>query len=163
NSAKACFFEWIYFAGAESTMSGMGIYDARLRLGRSLANKIKNNPTLPKIDVIASVPDTARPAATALAEVLQIPYREVLLKNRYVQRSFILNGQEKRKQAVGLKFSVVADQVRDKNVLLVDDSIVRGTTSRRLVELLKKHGAKSVIFASTCPPVKHPCFYGIDF
>src|SRR5690606_24283978 len=83
NSAKACFFEWIYFAGAESTMSGMGIYDARLRLGRSLANKIKNNPTLPKIDVIASVPDTARPAATALAEVLQIPYREVLLKNRY--------------------------------------------------------------------------------
>lgn len=160
---KACFFEWVYFAGAESNMGHLGVYEARLRLGVALANKIKNMDSLPQIDVVAPVPDTSRPAAAAIAEELHLPYREVLLKNRYVQRSFIMNGQEKRKQAVGLKFSVVEEQVRGKNVLLVDDSIVRGTTSRRLVELLKAHGAKTVTFASTCPPIKHPCHYGIDF
>lgn len=160
---KSCFFEWVYFAGAESRMNHLGVYEARLRLGQALAKKIKNATDLPSIDVVAPVPDTSRPAAAAIAEELRLPYREVLLKNRYVQRSFIMNGQEKRKQAVGLKFSVVEEQVRDKNILLVDDSIVRGTTSRRLVELLKNHGAKSVIFASTCPPIIHPCHYGIDF
>lgn len=160
---KPCFFEWIYFAGAESKMAHMGVYEARLRLGIALAKKIKQTNGLPSIDIVAPVPDTSRPAAAAIAEELHLPYREVLLKNRYVQRSFIMNGQERRQHAVGMKFSVVEEQVRGKNVLLVDDSIVRGTTSRRLVELLKKHGAKSVIFASTCPPIKHPCHYGIDF
>lgn len=160
---KSCFFEWVYFAGAESRMDYMGVYEARLRLGLALAKKIQAANDIPEIDVVAPVPDTSRPAAAAIAEELRLPYREVLLKNRYVQRSFIMNGQEKRKQAVGLKFSVVEEQVRGKNVLLVDDSIVRGTTSRRLVELLKSHGAKSVVFASTCPPITHPCHYGIDF
>ncbi len=164
NSGKRpCFFEWVYFAGAESKIDHLGVYEARLRLGIKLAQKIKKLNTLPIIDIVAPVPDTSRPAAAAIAEELKVPYREVLLKNRYVQRSFIMNGQEKRQNAVGLKFSIVEDQVRGKNVLLVDDSIVRGTTSRRLVELLKANGAKSVIFASTCPPIKHPCQFGIDF
>lgn len=160
---RSCFFEWVYFAGAESKIDHLGVYEARLNLGIKLAQKIKNQDSLPMIDIVAPVPDTSRPAAAAIAEILKIPFREVLLKNRYVQRSFIMNGQEKRQNAVGLKFSVVEDQVRGKNVLLVDDSIVRGTTSRRLVELLKANGAKSIIFASTSPPIKYPCKFGIDF
>ena len=160
---KSCFFEWVYFAGAESRIDNIGVYSARIDLGTRLAKKIKALKNIPLIDVVAPVPDTSRPAAAAIAEELSLPYREVLIRNRYVQRSFILNGQEKRKQAVELKFSVVEEQVRGKNILLVDDSIVRGTTSRRLVALLKKYGAKNIVFASTCPPIVGSCHYGVDF
>jgi len=155
-----CMFEWVYFSGADSTFEGMNVYQVRLKLGEALSERIPKNL---QIDVVAPVPDTSRPAAIALAEKLGLPFREVLIKNRYVQRSFIVSGQAKRQLAVSLKFSVIDELVHGKNVLLVDDSIVRGTTSRKIVELLRHHGAKSVYIASTCPPIKHPCFYGIDF
>lgn len=157
---RPCMFEWVYFSGADSSFEKRSVYEVRLRLGKKLAERI---PKDLKIDVVAPVPDTSRPAAIGLAESLGLPFREVLLKNRYVQRSFITNGQDKRNLAVRLKFSVVDELVAGKNILLVDDSIVRGTTSRKIIELLKQHGAKKVYLASTCPPITHPCFYGIDF
>lgn len=158
--ALPCMFEWVYFSSADSTLEGKNVYEARLRLGELLAKRI---PTDIKIDVVAPVPDTSRPAAIALAEKLGKPFREVLIKNRYVQRSFITNGQDKRMMAVKLKFSVIDELVAGKNVLLVDDSIVRGTTSRKIIELLKAHGVNKIYLASTCPPITHPCYYGIDF
>ncbi len=158
-----CMFEWIYFAGAESSMAGKSVYQTRLKLGQQLAGKIIQENFQDKIDIVVPVPDTSRSSAISLAEELKLPYREVLLKNRYVQRSFIQNGQDRRKMTVNLKFSVIREQVEGKNILLVDDSIVRGTTSRKIVELLKDHGAKNVYLASTCPPIVSPCYYGIDF
>jgi amidophosphoribosyltransferase len=126
---------------------------------------IKQQMTERKIeaDIVVPVPETSRIAAIALAEVLAIPYREVLIKNRYIKRTFILDSQEKRQKAVNLKLSPVRSEIEGRRVLLVDDSIVRGTTSKKIIELVKKAGASKVYFVSTCPPVKHPCFYGIDF
>jgi amidophosphoribosyltransferase len=158
--AKPCMFEWVYFSGADSTLEGRNVYQTRLRLGEALARVI---PADLEIDFVCPVPDTSRPAAIALSEKLAKPFREVLIKNRYVQRSFILPRQDKRELVVSRKFSVVEELVRGKNILLVDDSIVRGTTSRKIVDLLREHGARKVYMASTCPPVKEPCFYGIDF
>ncbi|MFP5385421.1 MAG: amidophosphoribosyltransferase [Bacteriovoracia bacterium] len=158
-----CMFEWIYFAGAESSIEGRSVYEVRLNLGRELAAKIKDSNVTNEIDVVVPVPDTSRASAIAMSEELGIPYREVLIKNRYVQRSFIQNGQDRRKMTVNLKFSVIREQVEGKTILLVDDSIVRGTTSQKIVNLLKEHGAKKVYLASTCPPIVSPCFYGIDF
>ncbi len=161
--ALPCMFEWVYFSGADSTLEEKSVSSVRLKLGERLAARIRAMPNMPQFDIVAPVPETARPAAIALSENLGIPFRDVLIKNRYVQRSFILNGQDRRKVAVNLKFSVVDSLVRGKSILLVDDSIVRGTTSARLIELLRDHGARQVYFASTCPPITHPCFYGIDF
>jgi amidophosphoribosyltransferase len=137
------------------------MYQVRLDLGKLLGKKIKELNL--DIDLVAPVPDTSRSAAIALAEEMNLPYREVLMKNRYVQRSFILNTQAKRREAVNLKFAVVEELVRGKKILLVDDSIVRGTTSEKIIELLKHYGAEKIYFASTCPPIKHPCSYGIAF
>lgn len=163
--AKPCMFEWVYFAGAESVLEGKAVYATRLKLGNGLAERIgrmiKAGEMSP--DIIVPVPETARISAVSLAEALNIPYREVLIKNRYIHRSFILNTQEKRNKAVDLKLVPVKSEIAGKNVLLVDDSIVRGTTSKRLVDLVLRAGAKEVYFASTCPPIRHPCFYGIDF
>lgn len=158
-----CMFEWIYFSGAESLIGNKSVYETRLSLGRALANKIKRESLEGTFDLVVPVPDTSRPAAIALSEVLNLPYREALVKNRYVYRSFIENGQEKRDKTVNLKFHVIAQQVEGKSVILVDDSIVRGTTSSKIIKLLREHGAKKVFLASTCPPIIHPCFYGIDF
>jgi amidophosphoribosyltransferase len=160
-----CMFEWIYFSSADSTQEKKNVYEVRLRLGELRGERIqKEIKTAPVVfDVVAPVPDTSRPAAISLAEQLGIPFREVLIKNRYVQRSFITSGQDKRQLAVGLKFSVIDELVAGKTVLLVDDSIVRGTTSKKIIELLRSRGAKAVYIASTCPPILHPCFYGIDF
>lgn len=158
-----CMFEWIYFAGAESSIGEKSVYDTRLKLGRQLAKRIQAENFTSKIDVVVPVPDTSRASAISISEELNLPYREVLIKNRYVQRSFIQNGQDRRKMTVNLKFSVIREQVEGKNILLVDDSIVRGTTSRKIVELLKEHGAKNVYLASSCPPIISPCYYGIDF
>lgn len=158
-----CMFEWIYFAGAESTIENKSVYQTRLMLGRQLAKKIMEKNGHEGIDVVVPVPDTSRSSAIALSEELKLPYREVLIKNRYVQRSFIQNGQDRRKMTVNLKFSVIREQVEGKNILLVDDSIVRGTTSKKIVNLLREHGAKNVYLASTCPPIVSPCYYGIDF
>lgn len=158
-----CMFEWIYFAGAESSIADQSVYQTRLQLGRQLGQKVLNENFRDSIDVVVPVPDTSRASAISLSEELGLPYREVLLKNRYVQRSFIMNGQDRRKMTVNLKFSVIREQVEGKNILLVDDSIVRGTTSRKIVNLLREHGAKNVYLASTCPPIISPCYYGIDF
>ena len=160
-----CMFEWIYFAGAESSLEGRSVYGARLGLGQVLAKKakllIEDKTIIP--DIVCPVPDTSRTASIALAESLGLPYREGLIKNRYTQRSFILNTQDKREKAVELKLSFVCSEIEGKNILLVDDSVVRGTTSRQIISLLKKHGAKQVTLAITCPPLRHGCFYGIDF
>jgi amidophosphoribosyltransferase len=158
-----CMFEWIYFAGAESAIANRSVYQTRLELGRQLGQKVLQESFRDSIDVVVPVPDTSRASAIALSETLELPYREVLIKNRYVQRSFIQNGQDRRKMTVNLKFSVIREQVEGKNILLVDDSIVRGTTSKKIVDLLREHGAKNVFLASTCPPIISPCFYGIDF
>ncbi|WP_413294296.1 amidophosphoribosyltransferase [Bdellovibrio sp. HCB185ZH] len=163
--ARPCMFEWIYFAGAETEWHGRPVYDVRLRLGEVLANETKRKMQEQgiQIDVVAPVPDTARAAALRLAEVLKTPYREVLIKNRYVQRSFIVNEPAVRKAMVNLKLLPVESEIRGKNILLVDDSIVRGTTSARIIQLLRESGANKVYLASTCPPIRNPCFYGIDF
>jgi amidophosphoribosyltransferase len=158
-----CMFEWVYFASAESDVEGHSVYGARLELGRALARIIQRHHPAEDIDMVVPVPDTSRTAAIALAETLKVPYRDVLIKNRYVFRSFILNTQEERERALKIKLAPVASEIAGKSVLLVDDSIVRGTTARRLVGLVRAAGAKKVYMASTCPPVRHPCFYGIDF
>jgi amidophosphoribosyltransferase len=162
---KPCMFEWVYFAGAEGEIESVAVYTARLALGRSLAEQIKEKIESGEIeaDLVAPVPDTSRTAATALAESLQLPYREVLIKNRYIKRTFILNSKQKRERAVDLKLNPVVSQLKGKNIILVDDSIVRGTTSKKIIELVRRAGAKKVYFVSTCPPIRFPCFYGIDF
>jgi amidophosphoribosyltransferase len=163
SSHLPCMFEWIYFAGAESSAEGRSVYETRLKLGVQLAKHVKDQDFGKHIDVVVPVPDTSRASAIAMSEELGLPYREALIKNRYVQRSFIENNQDRRKMTVNLKFSVIREQVEGKRILLVDDSIVRGTTSQKIVTLLKEHGAKEVYLASSCPPIVSPCFYGIDF
>ncbi|MFT6069260.1 MAG: amidophosphoribosyltransferase [Bacteriovoracaceae bacterium] len=160
-----CMFEWVYFSAAESSFEGKSIYGVRLNLGRVLGKRarklIENNVIHP--DIVCPVPDTSRTSAIALSESLGLPYREGLIKNRYTQRSFILNTQDKREKAVELKLSPVRSEIEGKNILLVDDSIVRGTTSKKIIQLLKRYGAKEITLAITCPPLRHGCFYGIDF
>lgn len=162
---RPCMFEWVYFASPESVMDELPVYQARLNLGKSLAQciskQIKERGL--EADVVVPVPETARIAAIALAEELGIPYREALIKNRYIMRTFILDSQEKRNNAVRFKLSPVRSEIEGKRILLVDDSIVRGTTSRQIVELVRQAGAAKVYFVSTCPPIRYPCFYGIDF
>ncbi|MBK9321750.1 MAG: amidophosphoribosyltransferase [Bdellovibrionaceae bacterium] len=162
---RPCMFEWVYFAAPQSEIEGSPVYKARIALGKKMAVTVRERMQKDDIqfDVVAPVPETARTAAIALAEELGVPYREVLIKNRYITRTFILDTQDKRDQAVQLKLAPVCSEIKDKRVLLVDDSIVRGTTSRKLIELVRMAGAKEVYFASTCPPIKHPCYYGIDF
>jgi amidophosphoribosyltransferase len=160
-----CMFEWIYFATPETTLENKNVYKARLKMGEILAKEIQ--PLVDagdiKPDMIVPVPETSRVSAISLSETLGIPYREVLIKNRYIQRSFILNTQESRTRAVQLKLTPVISELKGKKVLLVDDSIVRGTTSKRIVEMVREAGASEVYMASTCPPITHPCYYGIDF
>lgn len=160
-----CMFEWVYFAGAESTIEKRSVYTSRLNLGRVLARKVQKeiDQGLLNPDLVCPVPDTSRTASISLAETLKIPYREGLIKNRYIQRSFILNTQDKREKAVELKLSPVRSEIEGKNILLVDDSVVRGTTSKKIIDLLKRFGAKEITLAITCPPLRHGCFYGIDF
>ncbi len=162
---RPCMFEWVYFASPTSEIEGSPVYKARIELGKKMAQSVKGRMAKDGIgfDVVVPVPETARIAAIALAEELKVPYREVLIKNRYITRTFILDSQDKREQAVHLKLAPVLSEIKDKRVLLVDDSIVRGTTSRKLIELVRMAGAKEVYFAATCPPIKHPCYYGIDF
>lgn len=162
---RPCMFEWVYFASPTSEIEGSPVYKARTELGRKMAATVRERMKKENLqfDVVAAVPETARTAAIALAEELNIPYKEILIKNRYVSRTFILDSQDKREKAVHLKLAPVYSEIKDKRVLLVDDSIVRGTTSKKLIELVRTAGATKVYFASTCPPIKHPCFYGIDF
>ena len=163
--SSPCMFEWVYFSGAKAQFEQQMVYDVRFRLGQILGRKVKKLIAEQKIfpEVVVAVPDTSKTAAVAMAEALQLPCREGLLKNRYSQRSFILNSQEKRENMLELKLSPIPSEIRGKNILLVDDSIVRGTTSLRIIELLRKYGAKQIYFAITCPPIRYPCYYGIDF
>lgn len=162
---RPCMFEWVYFASPESVIDGVPVYGARLQLGRQLASRLRSVLEVRglKPDMIVPVPETSRIAAIALAEELKIPYRETLIKNRYIKRTFILDSQEKRQKAVNLKLSPVRSEIEGKRILLVDDSIVRGTTSRKIIELIRNAGAKEVYLLSTCPPIEYPCYYGIDF
>ena len=156
---KPCMFEWVYLARPESVIKGLSVYKARLSLGKELAKKLKGV----KADLIIPVPDTSRTAAISLSEELKIPYREGLIKNRYIGRTFIMSSMKERENAVKMKLNVVYSEIAGKDIIVVDDSIVRGTTSKKIVKLLKNSGAKKVYFVSTCPPLKYPCFYGIDF
>lgn len=162
---RHCMFEWVYFASPESIIDGVSVYGARIQLGKHLARLIKKQIDERKIeaDIIVPVPETSRIAAIALAEELAIPYREVLIKNRYIKRTFILDSQEKRQKAVNLKLSPVRSEIEGKKVILVDDSIVRGTTSKKIIDLVRQAGATKIYFVSTCPPIRYPCYYGIDF
>ena len=157
-----CAFEYIYLARPDSVLSGIAVYDARLRLGDVLAEQIRKELPDAEIDVVMPIPDSARPSAMQVAQRLGIEYREGFFKNRYIGRTFIMPGQEVRKKSVRQKLSAIPMEFQGKNVLLVDDSIVRGTTSREIVEMARAAGAKSVIFASAAPPVVSPHVYGIN-
>jgi amidophosphoribosyltransferase len=162
---KSCMFEWVYFANPESVLEERSVYSARLDFGKNLAREVQTliDQGLINPDIVVPITETSRVAAISLSETLKVPYREVLIKNRYIQRSFILNTQESRKRAVALKLTAIASEIKGKNILLLDDSIVRGTTSKRIIEMVKEAGANEVYFATTCPPIKFPCYYGVDF
>lgn len=155
-----CLFEWVYFARPDSFIDNVNVYLCRLELGRLLAEEIRKENL--KIDVVVPVPDSARDAAIEIARALNLPYREALVKNRYIGRTFIMPAEDKRKSSVRQKLNPIASEFKGKNVLLVDDSIVRGNTSRAIVELVRECGAEKVYFASYSPPLRYPCVYGID-
>jgi amidophosphoribosyltransferase len=156
-----CFFEYVYFAHPAATIENQLVYDVRFRLGRALAQTfIRMNLDSP--DYVVAVPDTSRPAAQAMAETLQVPMREIILKNRYLGRTFIVRNQEERNAMARNKYIYLDDKIKCKKILVVDDSIVRGTTAKMIVADLKKRGASKVYFAVTCPPQSHACYYGID-
>jgi len=155
-----CLFEWVYFARPDSVIDGVNVYRARVRLGGFLAEEIRR-ADLP-IDVVVPIPDSARDAAIEIARILNLKYREALVKNRYIGRTFIMPADNDREGTVRYKLNPIASEFKDQNVLLVDDSIVRGNTSRAIVKLVRECGAKHVYFASCAPPLRHPCVYGID-
>lgn len=157
-----CAFEYVYFARPDSVLDGVPVYDARLNMGEHLAEKVAKNLRLGDIDVVMPIPDSSRPSAMQLAARLDITYREGLIKNRYIGRTFIMPGQKVRKKTVRQKLNAMELEFRGKNVLLVDDSIVRGTTSRQIVDMARLAGANKVYFASAAPAVRFPNVYGID-
>jgi amidophosphoribosyltransferase len=157
-----CIFEFVYLARPDSVMDGISVYQARLNLGETLAKRVVSTVPPSEIDVIIPIPESSRPSATQLAHLLGIPYREGFVKNRYVGRTFIMPGQGVRKKSVRQKLNVIASEFKGRNVLLVDDSIVRGTTSREIVQMARDAGARKVYLASAAPPVRYPNVYGID-
>ena len=157
-----CSFEYVYLARPDSIMNGISVYKARLKMGDFLAETIKKKITTGEVDVVMPIPDSSRPAAMQVARQLGIEYREGFFKNRYVGRTFIMPGQQKRKQSVRQKLNAMSAEFKNKNVLIVDDSIVRGTTSKQIVQMAKDAGANKVFFTSAAPPVRYPHVYGIN-
>jgi amidophosphoribosyltransferase len=157
-----CIFEFVYLARPDSVMDGISVYQARLNLGETLAKRVISTVPPSDIDVVIPIPESSRPSAAQLAQLLGLPYREGFVKNRYVGRTFIMPGQEVRKKSVRQKLNAIASEFKGRNVLLVDDSIVRGTTSREIVQMARDAGAKKVYLASAAPPVRFPNVYGID-
>ncbi len=157
-----CAFEYVYFARPDSTIDGINVYAARLKLGEYLAETIKKKIDLSQIDVVMPIPDSSRPCAQQLAQELSIPYREGFIKNRYIGRTFIMPGQAVRKKSVRQKLNAMPVEFEGKNVLLVDDSIVRGTTMGEIVHIARESGARKVFVASSAPRVMYPNVYGID-
>jgi amidophosphoribosyltransferase len=157
-----CIFEFVYLARPDSLMDGISVYETRVKMGEYLADKIRH--TLPhiEIDAVIPIPDSSRPSAMELAKRLDLPYREGFVKNRYIGRTFIMPGQAQRRKSVRQKLNTIAQEFKGKNVLLVDDSIVRGTTSREIVQMARDAGARKVYFASAAPPVRYANVYGID-
>lgn len=157
-----CSFEYVYLARPDSIMNGISVYEARLRMGERLADTIAKYTPQGAIDVVMPIPDSSRPAAMQVARKLGIEYREGFYKNRYVGRTFIMPGQAVRKKSVRQKLNAMSSEFKGKNVLLIDDSIVRGTTSKEIIQMARDAGAKSVTFASAAPPVRYPHVYGIN-
>ncbi|MDQ0614229.1 amidophosphoribosyltransferase [Microbacterium sp. W4I4] len=157
-----CAFEYVYLARPDSIMNGVSVYESRLRMGEKLADTIAKHVPLDEIDVVMPIPDSSRPSAMEVARKLGKEYREGFYKNRYVGRTFIMPGQAVRKKSVRQKLNAMSTEFRGKNVLLIDDSIVRGTTSTQIIQMARDAGAKSVIFASAAPPVRYPHVYGIN-
>ncbi|MBY0574089.1 MAG: amidophosphoribosyltransferase [Undibacterium sp.] len=161
-SLNPCAFEYVYLARPDSIIDGASVYLTRLKMGQYLAEKIRHQFGAGEIDVVMPIPDSSRPSAMELAESLNLDYREGFIKNRYIGRTFMMPGQAIRKKSVRQKLNAIVSEFKGKNVLLVDDSIVRGTTSREIVQMARESGARRVIFASAAPPVQFPNVYGID-
>jgi amidophosphoribosyltransferase len=161
-SLNPCAFEYVYLARPDSVIDGASVYATRLKMGEYLADKIRKEIPVEEIDVVMPIPDSSRPAAIQLALKLGVEYREGFIKNRYIGRTFIMPGQGMRKKSVRQKLNAIGAEFKGKNVLLVDDSIVRGTTSREIVQMAREAGARKVFFASAAPPVLFPNVYGID-
>ena len=157
-----CIFEFVYLARPDSVLDNISVYQARLNMGATLAKRVVSTVPPSEIDVVIPIPESSRPSATELAHLLGIPYREGFVKNRYVGRTFIMPGQGVRKKSVRQKLNVIASEFKGRNVLLVDVSIVRGTTSREIVQMARDAGARKVYLASAAPPVRFPNVYGID-
>ena len=161
-SVTPCLFEYVYLARPDSIIDNVSVYKARLRMGDRLADKLRRVRPDHDIDVVIPIPDTSRTSALQLANNLGIKYREGFIKNRYIGRTFIMPGQQQRKKSVRQKLNAIDLEFRGKNVLLVDDSIVRGTTSSQIIDMAREAGANKVYFASAAPPVRYPNVYGID-
>jgi amidophosphoribosyltransferase len=157
-----CIFEFVYLARPDSEMDGISVYQARLNLGETLAKRVISTVPPSQIDVVIPIPESSRPSAMQLAQLLGLPYREGFVKNRYVGRTFIMPGQAVRKKSVRQKLNTITSEFKGRNVLLVDDSIVRGTTSKEIVQMARDAGARKVYMASAAPPVRYPNVYGID-
>jgi len=161
-SLNPCVFEYVYLARPDSLINGVSVYGARLRMGEYLAQQVQKQISSGAIDVVMPIPDSSRPAALELAHKLNLDYREGFIKNRYIGRTFIMPGQAVRKRSVRQKLNTVGVEFKGKNVLLVDDSVVRGTTIREIVQMARDAGAAQVFVASAAPPVRYPNVYGID-
>ena len=157
---RPCIFEYIYFARPDSYLNKINVYKSRVELGRAITKKIKNLNL--DIDVVVPIPDSSRAAAIEIARIMKLKYREGLVKNRYIGRTFIMPGNDQRRKSIRNKLNPISDVFMGKNILLVDDSIVRGNTSRSIVQMVRNAGAKSVVFLSYSSPLTNPCVYGID-